>query len=179
MRWRFFKEFYRKHVEVFDSFSDDITASSVSEILYINRNMINAYYNEIRGKFCNILWRSKRRELGEFELDKVTLEHGRFVVKAGVVQPGKRRCLGCRESVCDGSSELFERRADSHYSRENPGRIDDSHGWLEGLRRPHFERLQPLPSLPSWENLLAENRMSTALSASGVTPNAVLRNSMD
>ena len=81
--------------------------------------------------------------LGEFELDKVTLEHGGFAVKAGVVQPGKRRCLGCRESVCDGSSELFERRADSHYSREILAE------WLEGLRRPHFERLQPLPSLPS------------------------------
>ena len=30
--------------------------------------------------------------------------------------------------VCDGCSELFERRADAHYSWENPGRIDDSHG---------------------------------------------------
>ena len=68
------------------------------------------------GNWANLSW------------TKVTLEHGGFAVKAGVVQPGKRRCLGCRESVCDGSSELFERRADAHYSRENPGRIDDSHG---------------------------------------------------
>ena len=77
-------------------FSEDITASSASKILHINRNTINAYYNEIREKILQHSLKEQEKELGEFELDKVTLERGRFVVKAGMVQPGKRRCLGCR-----------------------------------------------------------------------------------
>ena len=35
------------------------------------------------GNWANLSW------------TKVTLEHGGFAVKAGVVQPGKRQCLGC------------------------------------------------------------------------------------
>ena len=72
-------------------FSEDITANSASKILHINRNMINVYYNEIREK---ILQHSlKEKELGEFELAKVTLERGGFVWRSrgntGVWAAGK------------------------------------------------------------------------------------------
>ena len=108
-------------------FSEDITASSASKILHINRNTINAYYNEIREKILQHSLKEQEKELGEFELDKVTLERGGFVWRSrgntGVWAVKKKR-----ESVCDGGSELLARRADVYYSRENPAQIDDSHG---------------------------------------------------
>ena len=62
-------------------FSDDITASSVSEILHINRNTINAYYNEIREKILQHSLKEQEAELGEFELDESYFAARRFCGK--------------------------------------------------------------------------------------------------
>jgi transposase-like protein len=51
-------------------FAEDITASSASKILHINRNTINAYYNEIREKILQHSLKEQEKELGEFELDE-------------------------------------------------------------------------------------------------------------
>ena len=50
-------------------FAEDTTASSASKILPINRNTINAYYNEIREKILQYSLKEQAKELGKFELD--------------------------------------------------------------------------------------------------------------
>ena len=50
-------------------FTEGITATSVSKILHINRNTINAYYNGIREKILQHSLKEREKELGEFELD--------------------------------------------------------------------------------------------------------------
>ena len=51
-------------------FSEDVTASSASKILHINRSTVNAYYNEIREKILQYSLKEQEKELGEFELDE-------------------------------------------------------------------------------------------------------------
>ena len=110
-------------------FSEDITASSASKILHINRNTINAYYNEIREKILQHSLKEQEKELGEFELDesyfgarRVRGKRGHGWKNAGFWAAKKEL-----ESVCDGRSKLLSRRADANCSRGNPGRINDSH----------------------------------------------------
>ena len=55
-------------------FTEDTTASSASKILRINRNTINAYYNEIREKILQYSLKEQAKELGEFELDESCFE---------------------------------------------------------------------------------------------------------
>ena len=50
-------------------FTEDITASSASKILHINRNTTKAYYNEIREKILQYSLEEQAKELGKFELD--------------------------------------------------------------------------------------------------------------
>ena len=50
-------------------FAEDVTASFASKILHINRNTINAYYNEIREKILQYSLKEQAKELGKFELD--------------------------------------------------------------------------------------------------------------
>ena len=97
-------------------FAEDITASSASKILHINRNTINAYYNEIREKILQHSLREQEKELGEFELDesyfgarRVRGKRGRGWENAGFWAVKKKR-----KSVCDGRSKLLSRRADAH-----------------------------------------------------------------
>ena len=51
-------------------FTEEITASSASKILHINRNTTNAHYNEIREKILQYSLKEQAKELGEFELDE-------------------------------------------------------------------------------------------------------------
>ena len=132
-------------------FAEDITASSASKILHINRNTTNAYYNEIREKILQYSLKKQAKELGEFELDESCFGVRRVRGKKRVDSRQNAGFWAAKkkwESICDGCSELFERRADAHCSRENPGKINSSHGRLKNLRWPYFERLQPLPSIP-------------------------------
>ena len=80
-------------------FSEDITASSVSKILHINRNTINAYYNEIREKILQYSLKEQAKELGEFELDESYFGARRVRGERGRAQPGKRRFLGCQKEM--------------------------------------------------------------------------------
>ena len=72
---------------------------------------------------------------------KVTLECGVFTKKEDTEQLGNayfRAAEKKRQSVCDDRSELLERKADVHCSRENPGRFDDQYGLAETLITASF-----------------------------------------
>ena len=75
-------------------FSEDITASSASKILRINRNTINAYYNEIRKKILQYSLREQEKELGEFELDESYFGARRVRGKRGRGAAGKTPVFG-------------------------------------------------------------------------------------
>ena len=97
----------------------------------INWNTINAYYNEIREKILQYSLKEQTKELGEFELDESYFGVRRVRGKKRVDSQENAGFWAAKkkwESGYDGGSELFEIRADAHYSWENPGRIDDSHG---------------------------------------------------
>ena len=76
-------------------FSEDITASSASKILRINRNTINAYYNEIRKKILQHSLKEQKKEFGEFELDESYFGARRVRGKRGRGAAGKTPVLGC------------------------------------------------------------------------------------
>ena len=75
-------------------FSEDITASSASKILHINRNTINAYYNEIREKILQYSLKEQEKELGEFELDESYFGARRVRGKRGRGAAGKTPVFG-------------------------------------------------------------------------------------
>ena len=75
-------------------FAEDITASSASEILHINRNTIKAYYNEIREKILQHSLKEQERELGEFELDESYFGARRVRGKRGRGAAGKTPVFG-------------------------------------------------------------------------------------
>ena len=75
-------------------FSEDITASSASKILRINRNTINAYYNEIREKILQHSLKEQAKELGEFELDESYFGARRVRGKRGRGAAGKTPVFG-------------------------------------------------------------------------------------
>ena len=75
-------------------FAEDITASSASKILHINRNTINAYYNEIREKVLQHSLKEQAKELGEFELDESYFGARRVRGKRGRGAAGKTPVFG-------------------------------------------------------------------------------------
>ena len=75
-------------------FAEDITASSASKILHINRNTINAYYNEIREKILQHSLKEQAKELGEFELDESYFGARRVRGKRGRGAVGKTPVFG-------------------------------------------------------------------------------------
>lgn len=111
----------------------------MNKILHINRNTINAYYNKIRAEILQHSLKKQEKELGEFELDK-SYFGAHCAAKEGVEQPKKHRFWAVKkkcEGVCDGCYQLHARRANAHYSRENPRRFNNPHRRLESLRRVH------------------------------------------
>ena len=75
-------------------FTEDITASSASKILHINRNTTNAYYNEIREKILQHSLKEQEKELGEFELDESYFGARRVRGKRGRGAAGKTPVFG-------------------------------------------------------------------------------------
>ncbi len=75
-------------------FCEDITATSASKILGINRNTINAYYNEFRLKLFEYSLEESIQELGEFELDESYFGAKRIRGKRGRGVAGKTPVFG-------------------------------------------------------------------------------------
>lgn len=75
-------------------FSEDITATSASKILKINRNTINAYYNSFRQKILEYSIKENNKELGKFELDESYFGAKRIRGKRGRGAAGKIPVFG-------------------------------------------------------------------------------------
>lgn len=75
-------------------FSEDITASSASKILGLNRKTVNLYYNEIRQKILHTSLQEQAQELGEFELDESYFGAKRVRGKRGRGAAGKTPVFG-------------------------------------------------------------------------------------
>ena len=133
-------------------FAEDITASSASKILHINRNTINAYYNEIREKILQHYLKEQGKELGEFELDESYFEARRVRGKRGRGAAGKTPVFGLLKRNGKVFVTVVPNCSKEELMPIIQGKIlegsTDTHRWLESLRWPHFERLQPLSRLP-------------------------------
>ena len=80
--------------KIIKCFSEDITATSASKILGINRNTINAYYNEFRKNILEYSLKEQSKELGEFELDESYFGAKRVRGKRGRGAAGKTPVFG-------------------------------------------------------------------------------------
>ena len=78
-------------------FAEDITASSASKILHINRNTINAYYNEIlRKRIVELAESESCFEAGEIEVDEFYFGAKRVRGKRGRGAGGKMKVFGMK-----------------------------------------------------------------------------------
>lgn len=75
-------------------FSENITASSASILLCINRNTINSYYNKFRELLLDYSLRITGKEFGEFELDESYFGAKRIRGKRGRGAAGKTPVFG-------------------------------------------------------------------------------------
>ena len=80
--------------KIIECFAEDITASSASKILKINRNTINSYYKEFRLKILEHSIKEQKQELGEFELDESYFGAKRVSGKRGRGAAGKTPVFG-------------------------------------------------------------------------------------
>jgi transposase-like protein len=75
-------------------FSEDITASTASKLLKLNRNTINSYYNTFRRKLLEYSLKEEAKELGEYELDESYFGAKRVRGKRGRGAAGKTPVFG-------------------------------------------------------------------------------------
>ncbi len=80
--------------KIIECFGEDITASSASKILKLNRKTVNAYYNEFREKILAYSLKEQEKELGEFELDESYFGARRVRGKRGRGAAGKTPVFG-------------------------------------------------------------------------------------
>ena len=60
----------QKHRQIIRCFCADITATACAEIVGVNRNTVNSWYNEFRHKILLAAIAETRAEGGEFEVDE-------------------------------------------------------------------------------------------------------------
>lgn len=80
--------------KIISCFSEDITATSTSHILKINRNTINSYYNSFREKILLYSLAEQAKDFGEFELDESYFGAKRVRGKRGRGAAGKTPVFG-------------------------------------------------------------------------------------
>ena len=80
--------------KIIECFSEDITASSTSKILEINRNTINNYFNNFRKEILEYSLKERGKECGEFELDESYFGARRVRGKRGRGAAGKTPVFG-------------------------------------------------------------------------------------
>jgi len=86
-----------KSKKIIECFSEDITASSASKILILNRKTVNSYYNEFRERILAYSLKEQEKELGEFELDESYFGVRRVRNKRGQGARGKTKVLGMKK----------------------------------------------------------------------------------
>jgi len=86
--------------KIISCFVEDLPATKTANILQINRNTINSYYNEFRRKIFEHLHHARQKFSGEMELDetyveavKATLEQKECEVKEVEEQLGRHPYL--------------------------------------------------------------------------------------
>lgn len=79
--------------KILTCFCEDITATQAAKILYINRNTINSYYDEIRQKIF-VFTNQKQKFSGEIELDESYFGAKRVRGKRGRGAAGKTPVFG-------------------------------------------------------------------------------------
>ena len=80
--------------KIIKCFSEDITATSASQILHINRNTVNNYYNLFRKLIFEHSLAEEKKESGEFELDESYFGARRVRGKRGRGAAGKTPVFG-------------------------------------------------------------------------------------
>jgi transposase len=80
--------------KIMTCFSEDITATSTSNILGINRNTINSYYNSFRERILEESLKGIEKESGIFELDESYFGAKRVRGKRGRGAAGKTPVFG-------------------------------------------------------------------------------------
>lgn len=80
--------------KIIECFSMDLTATETSQLLSINRNTINKYYNCLREKILKYSLSEQVRDSGEFELDESYFGSKRIRGKRGRGAAGKTPVFG-------------------------------------------------------------------------------------
>jgi len=80
--------------KIIECFTRDLTATTTSQLLGLNRNTINSYFNEIREKILQASLAEYLQEFGEFELDESYFGARRIRGKRGRGAAGKTPVFG-------------------------------------------------------------------------------------
>ena len=80
--------------KIIECFARDLTATTTSQLLGLNRNTINSYFNEIREKILEASLEEYQQEFGEFELDESYFGARRIRGKRGRGAAGKTPVFG-------------------------------------------------------------------------------------
>ena len=84
----------QKHRQIIRCFCADITATACAEIVGVNRNTVNSWYNEFRHKILLAAIAETRAEGGEFEVDESYIGARRVRGKRGCGAAGKTPVFG-------------------------------------------------------------------------------------
>ena len=84
----------QKHRQIIRCFCADITATACAEIVGVNRNTVNSWYNEFRHKILLAAIAETRAEGGEFEVDESYFGARRVRGKRGRGAAGKTPVFG-------------------------------------------------------------------------------------
>ena len=84
----------QKYNQLLRCFCADITATACAEIVGINRNTANAWYNDFRHKILLTVLEQTRSERGEFEVDESYFGAKRIRGKRGRGAAGKTPVFG-------------------------------------------------------------------------------------
>ena len=80
--------------KIIECFAEDLTATSASKILRLNRKTVNRYYNEFRQRILEKSLEEQKLEFGEFELDESYFGARRVRGKRGRGAAGKTPVFG-------------------------------------------------------------------------------------
>ena len=117
-------------------FCNDLTASATAKILSTNRNIINAYFKELRIKISDDSIKKYNKGSLVFELDESYLD-ARKVNGKNQRSSWESPCFLFVEEkwkgIYNNRAELTQRVFDAYNSREDPRGINNSNRWLECL----------------------------------------------
>ena len=108
----------QKHRQIIRCFCADITATACAEIVGVNRNTVNSWYNEFRHKILLAAIAETRAEGGEFEVDESYFGARRVRGKRGRGAAGKTPVFGLlkRGGKKDTSLEPYILLLTPHFS---------------------------------------------------------------